>query len=320
MSNSIGGIFFQATKATVSNNIIWGNDSYQINSSDDLGRSILTVKNNIIQGGYAGNTDIYPIFKELSFFVDPTSPSVDAGLENIIYNDIEDHSNPGQALLPSLGGLRNDIGAYGGPNTTIFPPFEFYNIASKAISFGFNDTIWKPVFRNLVIINQSTKSVNIDSIKRSPNSQVVVKSFSAVGLKPLQPLTISLEWTPQNNLVYNDTLMIYHSIKNIANPLKVSLTGRASKTTSIEEIASTSFLNIIPNPFKESAIIQYKGVMPDSKIDIFNLNGKVIRSVKIDNTEGSVTLRQEGMSPGIYLYQLKSDKSVLNGKFVIKSD
>ncbi|MCF7920073.1 MAG: T9SS type A sorting domain-containing protein [Candidatus Cloacimonetes bacterium] len=45
------------------------------------------------------------------------SPAIDAGNPNSDYNDPEDPENPGYALYPALGLVRNDIGAYGGPGT-----------------------------------------------------------------------------------------------------------------------------------------------------------------------------------------------------------
>lgn len=44
------------------------------------------------------------------------SPCIDSGNPDSQYNDNENPSNPGYALLPSLGTLRNDMGAYGGDN------------------------------------------------------------------------------------------------------------------------------------------------------------------------------------------------------------
>ena len=42
------------------------------------------------------------------------SPCVDAGNQDTQYNDLEDPASPGNALFPSLGTIRNDMGAYGG--------------------------------------------------------------------------------------------------------------------------------------------------------------------------------------------------------------
>jgi hypothetical protein len=42
------------------------------------------------------------------------SPCIDAGTPDTLFNDLEDLANPGFALWPSLGSLRNDIGFTGG--------------------------------------------------------------------------------------------------------------------------------------------------------------------------------------------------------------
>ena len=44
-----------------------------------------------------------------------TSVCIDAGDPGTMFHDVEDPKNPGFALLPSKGTLRNDIGAFGGP-------------------------------------------------------------------------------------------------------------------------------------------------------------------------------------------------------------
>ena len=44
------------------------------------------------------------------------------------FNDVEDPGNPGFALYPSLGELRNDIGAYGGSGASLLPDFTIVGI------------------------------------------------------------------------------------------------------------------------------------------------------------------------------------------------
>jgi hypothetical protein len=53
---------------------------------------------------------------ELGPLAFPLSPAIDAGHPDLVYNDIEDPDNPGFALWPSQGTLRNDIGYTGGPH------------------------------------------------------------------------------------------------------------------------------------------------------------------------------------------------------------
>ena len=74
-----------------------------------------------IEGGYSGegNIDAEPEFIDSEqYILDENSPCVDAGDPQEIYNDPEDPSVPGQAQYPAQGGLRNDMGAFGGPLTS----------------------------------------------------------------------------------------------------------------------------------------------------------------------------------------------------------
>jgi hypothetical protein len=52
-------------------------------------------------------------------FLGVDSPCIDAGNPASAYNDVEDPENPGFALWPSLGTLRNDIGFTGGPHAAM---------------------------------------------------------------------------------------------------------------------------------------------------------------------------------------------------------
>jgi hypothetical protein len=316
-ANSIGGLYFQASKVLIANNIIWGNNGYQIGYGDDFGKSELTVESNDIQGGYNNNISLYPLFADTAFFLAPSSPVIDSGMANETYNDIDDPMNPGSALWPSEGAVRNDIGAYGGPNAAFLPSFEFYKITAPSVNFGNNNTIGIPFIRNLMFTNQSTASLHIDSTKYLANSQVVVKSISDSTLMPLQTAIIPLEWTPQNDLKYTDTLFVYHNLNTIANPVKVFLSGQTRKVTGIDMKTSATFIEIYPNPFNETAIFHYKGVVPNSLLNIFDIQGKSIRSIKIENTEGTVSVSRNEMPVGIYIYMLKTEKTVLTGKFVI---
>lgn len=94
----------------ISSSIIWANDIYDspiIQYSD-------------VEGGWpgTGNIDEDPCYLSgpPDYYLSLSSPCVDAG-DNTdpTFNDPEDPDNPGYALWPSLGGLRNDMGTYGGP-------------------------------------------------------------------------------------------------------------------------------------------------------------------------------------------------------------
>jgi hypothetical protein len=103
------------------NNIIWGNTS-------PSGPQILlylggtvTVSYCDVQGGYTGtgNLNVYPQFADTNFILANGSPCIDAGDSSSVYNDPADTANPSNAKFPSKGGLRNDIGAYGGKGSSL---------------------------------------------------------------------------------------------------------------------------------------------------------------------------------------------------------
>ncbi len=112
-----GGINAILSSPLLMNNIIWGNDD--INGNQIEGSVFANYCN--IEGGYEGlgNLDLDPQFVDNEqYFLGDFSPSIDAGNPDPTYNDIEDMSNLGFALLPAKGTTRNDMGAYGG-NTSI---------------------------------------------------------------------------------------------------------------------------------------------------------------------------------------------------------
>ncbi|MBN1995902.1 right-handed parallel beta-helix repeat-containing protein [candidate division KSB1 bacterium] len=79
-----------------------------------------------VEGGWEGegNIDIEPMFidpENGNFNLLSNSPCIDAGSDSMIYNDPEDPANPGFALYPALGTIRNDMGAYGGPGAVHWP-------------------------------------------------------------------------------------------------------------------------------------------------------------------------------------------------------
>ncbi len=71
--------------------------------------------------GQSNLIGVDPIFNEEhgSPFLSHESPCIDAGHPDLQYRDVADPENPGWALWPSQGGLRNDIGYTGGPYAAV---------------------------------------------------------------------------------------------------------------------------------------------------------------------------------------------------------
>ncbi len=99
--------------AKLRNNIIWGNTS----PSNIQASSSMNITYSDIQGVYpgSGNININPLFADSNYVLQISSPCIDKGDSSLIYYDVEDPNNATFAKYPSRGGLRNDMGAYGGP-------------------------------------------------------------------------------------------------------------------------------------------------------------------------------------------------------------
>jgi hypothetical protein len=127
-----GGIYCRHNShPSLVNCILW-NDYPEVYYHPTFDPNEITISFTDIQGGESGivtngngtvnwlegNMDEYPLFEAgplSDYQLSLDSPCVDAGNPDSTYNDLEDPANPGYALWPSLGTVRNDMGAYGGP-------------------------------------------------------------------------------------------------------------------------------------------------------------------------------------------------------------
>lgn len=114
-----GGMFIWMGSVTAMNNIIWGNTQSQGGQIALIGGGTAEITYSNIEGSFAGegNIDEDPLFIGMQYYLAANSPCIDAGNPQPIYNDPEDPANSGYALWPSRGNLRNDMGAFGGPDS-----------------------------------------------------------------------------------------------------------------------------------------------------------------------------------------------------------
>ena len=125
-----GGIVTTNDTLYLENTILWGNigsPGSQILMADahvsiefcnvEYGEdSVYNYASSTLNWG-PGNIDLDPLFETGplgDYHLSMSSPCVDAGNPASEYNDPEDPFNPGYALWPAMGYLRNDMGAFGG--------------------------------------------------------------------------------------------------------------------------------------------------------------------------------------------------------------
>jgi hypothetical protein len=120
--NQLLAVYVWQGPLTIRNSIFWGNNSPQIT----VRSGGLTVIYSDVQGGYTGqgNINLDPMLIDTNYSLQSGSPCVDAGDSAAVFLDVEDPVSLGNALWPSRGRLRNDIGAYGGPGAARFPNFN----------------------------------------------------------------------------------------------------------------------------------------------------------------------------------------------------
>ena len=103
----------------IENSILWGNGS-----SIFINTGGVNVTYSDVEGGWPGigNIDADPLLHDsvmvsgdtMFCCFSPNSPCIDTGNTDILCNDPGDPMNPGFALWPTMGTLRNDMGAHGG--------------------------------------------------------------------------------------------------------------------------------------------------------------------------------------------------------------
>ena len=134
--NNGGGIFcWNNSYSSLSNCIMWNNSPQEIYFYQSEAPNEITISFSDIQGGLDGietngngsvnwfeSINIDPLFADSLFHLDPLSPCIDRGNPQYVYYDPEDPHNPGFALYPAMGTIRNDMGVYGGPNASGWIP------------------------------------------------------------------------------------------------------------------------------------------------------------------------------------------------------
>ena len=119
------GIKMITASPVMRNNIVWYNEGPLPHVSGYNEGDYCNLEGTTLIG--TGNISIEPhlLMNDWLYAYDD-SPDIDAGDPDPVYSDIENPAVPGSANWPAFDGLRNDIGAYGGPGAFPFHPAVFY--------------------------------------------------------------------------------------------------------------------------------------------------------------------------------------------------
>lgn len=213
------------------NNIVWGNRQLrggQINGSIVLSYSC-------VEGGFSGtgNLDSFPDFADSGFTLHQSSPCIDAGDPDPIFEDPEDPGSPGNALPPSMGTKRNDMGAHGGPLARALPEHADpgIHVAPGPYDFGL---LLPGDLRDITIPINSVGGIPlvVDSVAFRNNAGQTLLSSTVLPIliDKLTSGALHVRWAPLDNVILDDTLLVYHNDPHSANPLSAALTGSSIPT------------------------------------------------------------------------------------------
>lgn len=88
-------------------------------------------------------------------------------------------------------------------------------------------------------------------------------------------------------------------------------------TTGISEAADQSPLKVYPNPAED--ILHFEAALQaGSNIELYDLNGRLVASLVVANSESVATLDVSQLEPGIYVYHVRSEDSHQKGKVVLQ--
>lgn len=94
--------------------------------------------------------------------------------------------------------------------------------------------------------------------------------------------------------------------------------GSALATEETGTVKSAVSLTVLQNPVTNGvANIRYSNA-DNGTLAIYDLGGKLVKSQKVSKSKGDETISVNGLSSGIYLIQLKSDKGMAVAKMIVK--
>ncbi len=181
VNNPGGQILLVSSNMNILNSIIWGsNPFFQQNSQLNIQYSCVADYNI-----GTGNINIDPLFVNPSttvgfagvtevsdWYLQSSSPCIDAGHPNSSFNDKEDPANLGHALSPALGLLRNDMGAFGG------------NTLSGWVANTDNPIVTSSIAKLSTYPNPFNPTVKISlDLPKSTNEKITIELYNIRGQK-----------------------------------------------------------------------------------------------------------------------------------------
>ncbi len=82
-------------------------------------------------------------------------------------------------------------------------------------------------------------------------------------------------------------------------------------------IVLSGTLSVYPNPFADRALLNLSGISNIKKMELLNINGKVVRNYKVKSNIQELVIEKNELMPGMYIIKVSADK-IYTGRIIIR--
>jgi hypothetical protein len=86
----------------------------------------------------------------------------------------------------------------------------------------------------------------------------------------------------------------------------------------IEDISFRESVTLYPNPATDLVTLTYAGEAQLEELTIVDMNGKLIKTVSLENFNNSHNIQTSELAKGMYFIQIQSNRDVITQKLIIK--
>ena len=300
----------------IRNNIISNNAYCTIYFSPEVPADSVTIDYNffdVLRSFFNENDGTNALYGSPSFVdtlnndyhLQAASPCIDKGDPDQQYNDTVDPNKPGYALLPALGTIRNDMGAYGGPYSTSWDTAISITAPSTPILVSpSNDATGVPGTL-LLSWNGFTgaSSYHLQVSTSSTFSPLIIDQRGITGLSS------GIESLANNTLYY---WRVNATNAGGTSSWSETWSFTTALLTWIKEQISNEIIKIYPVPV--DGILKIDGIDNEyTTISILSQDGKILKQIK---GRGIQEIDLSELQKGVYLVKISNSQTVISKKIV----
>ena len=146
---------------------------------------------------------------------------------------------------------------------------------------------------------------------------VIVANFTTTAQTVTPNFPYSGTWY---NLMDNSSMSASASTTVVLQPGEFRIFGNQTALATDETKVDTNrtSLQIVQNPATDGLLKIRYNKAKNGQINVFDLNGKLVKSFGLKSAKGDETFSVNGISSGVYMVQLKSDEGLAVSKLIIK--